>query len=636
VNVWISNINLAAAGWFETILRATWQGAIALVLVWMVSRWIAAIPGRYKAWLWRLAFLKLLLALLWVTPVSLAILPARPVAIASPSPALQSLALRAEWAAATAPLPETHALLDWRAWLLVAWIAGVLRGTARIARHWRAARGLRRDSAQVYDSLYQDMLQRLAATFRLRRVPALHHTDSVTSPMLLGLIRPSIVLPSAVLRSFDAPRIEMMLAHELAHVHRRDLWWLWLFTVCEALFFFHPLVWLARREWNLATESACDELALRLTRRAAQEYGSMLVDVVAQINAPRRSASVLALGMFETGNIVKRRLRVMNISQNPITRLAAIILIAVGMLALVPFRLVAGTPDAETLDRLKEENAKLKQQLDATRREIEALRSFEESKKRAEIEKQLQFAEEGLADTEKRYTEAHPDVIAQRRKVEGLRQQAMSARQQDEAKRATEQTRSKVQAQREAIQRLDLVRRQRDELRKRYTDDHPDVIAKQRELERLQQDFENNLHGEGQIGLDLSAPAETRRFAAGVRVERGVQWAVRGQQRELLLEEIKLAERQAESIKNMRDNGKALSADVLNVQRELLDLKLQLAELEGSKAEQRAVLLQQLNVAEGLLKEERKRVQVGILSPGAEIPFEREVLRLKRALAALE
>jgi len=102
------------------------------------------------------------------------------------------------------------------------------------------------------------------------------------------------------------------------------------------------------------------------------------------------------------------------------------------------------------------------------------------------------------------------------------------------------------------------------------------------------------------------------------------------------VEEIKLAERQVQSVHKRLENGKGTFDELLGVQRELLDLKLQLAEFEGSKAEQRAVLLQQLKVAEQLLKEQRKRVEVGTLDPDGAISSEREVLRIKRALATLE
>jgi len=577
VNAWVVELNLIAGNWFEAIARATWQGAIATAVVWIVSRGIAAMPGRYKSWLWRLAFLKLLIALVWIAPISLALLPAKPVAVISTAPVLQDLPLGSPSLESVSPIVETRAPVDWRVWLLAAWMIGVLGGGVRVASHWCSARALRRSSRPVTEPMYQETLLRLARTFRLRRVPALCQTELTASPLLVGIFRPTIILPSHILRNCSEAQLEIMLAHELAHLSRRDLCWLWLFALCEVVFFFHPLVWLVRREWNLAAESACDELAVRVTRGAPSDYGARLIDIVAQISTQRPSAHILAVGMSETATTLKRRLKAMTAKKNPITIVGAIILMIIGTLALVPCRLVAQEPDVETLARLKEENAKLKQALDATRQEVEVLRKYaatakppeqtseidrqrfhefklEEFKKRAEAEKQLEFAEERLAELQKKFTETHPEVIAQRRKVQRLR---------------------------EYLEKMTI----------------------------------------GTVPDDA---------------DRGRKRPFTPQQRELLLEEIKLAERQAETVKRQREVGRAASDDVLRVQRESLDLKLQLAELEGSKAEQKAVLLQQLKVSEELLKVEKKRIEMGTLPPEASIPFEREILRLKRALAAIE
>ena len=111
---------------------------------------------------------------------------------------------------------------------------------------------------------------------------------------------------------------------------------------------------------------------------------------------------------------------------------------------------------------------------------------------------------------------------------------------------------------------------------------------------------------------------------------------VRFQNRELLLEEIMLAEQQAEFVRENLKAGTAPYSDLLTVHRELLDLKLELAQLDGSKTEQRDVFLQQLKVGEQQLQEVKARIEAGTLPKGAAIPFERELLRLKRSLNALE
>jgi BlaR1 peptidase M56 len=361
--------------------------------------------------------------------------------------------------------------------------------------------------------------------------------------------------------------------------------WLWLFTLGETLLFFHPLVWLARREWAVATESACDQLALRITKREPHDYGSMLIGVVAQMTTSRPPLATASVGMFETATSLKRRLKAMTKNQSRLSTAFGMALVGLLALALVPCQLVAETPDAETLARLKEENAKLKQQLEATRAEIEALR--QETMAAKERDKALEQKERGLEDFPR-----SPDRHA------------------------------------ELADRLRRAHAELDALLKRYTDRHPDVLAKQRQVQRLQEQLsESSRH------LDLAARAgraESFVPATAEQVERSRE------HRELLAREIELAEQQVEVVRKKLENGKEIAENLMRVQREVLDLKLKQAELSGSKAEQRAVLLQQLQIAQRLLKEQKKRIEVGTLPPGEELAFEREVLRLRRELAGRE
>jgi beta-lactamase regulating signal transducer with metallopeptidase domain len=586
VNSWLYDINAASAVWWDAMVRATWQGALALGLVWLVSRGIAAIPAAYKAWLWRLAFAKLLLAVVWITPISLALLPVKMETALPmvPSPALEV----SSDATAQAGMPanvvvEAPRIFGWRAWLLAVWCIGVLCAIARILQQWRTARALLQNSETITDSALNRILHRLSTALRLRRTPLLYQSAFVCSPMLLGLFRQRIILPTVMLASSTASHLEMVLAHELAHVRRRDLSWLWLFTLGETVFFFHPIVWLARREWAVATESACDRLALRITRQDPRDYGSMLIDVVARRRRQSVTA-VMSVGMIETAATLKRRLKSMTTNRNRFAGILGMALIVIAALALVPCQLIAETPDAETLARLKEENAKLRQQLLAVRAEMES-----------------------------------------------LREKTLAAWDRDEAtensQRAEEELQRSLEKHQDAAQRLGLAQRQLAELLTQFTEQHPKVLATRKEVEKLRDELQMN-------SRLLSDTQALRRKTASVpanpqEVERSRE------HRELLAREIQLAERQVEIVRRKLENGKEVPESVLRVQREVLDLKLKQAELSGSKVERRAVLLQQLQIAEQFLKEQKKRVEVGTLAPGEEIAFEREVLRLKRELSAI-
>jgi beta-lactamase regulating signal transducer with metallopeptidase domain len=70
------------------------------------------------------------------------------------------------------------------------------------------------------------------------------------SPWLEGIHAPAIIFPRSLLAACSRRELRLMLAHELAHLKRRDLQWGWLATAAHALFFFHPLVWIAGGEWR--------------------------------------------------------------------------------------------------------------------------------------------------------------------------------------------------------------------------------------------------------------------------------------------------------------------------------------------------------------------------------------------------
>jgi hypothetical protein len=147
----------------------------------------------------------------------------------------------------------------------------------------------------------------LCRAFRLRQPPEIREAKDITSPLLLGIIRPAIVFPTGMLAGANAEERDWMLAHELAHVKRRDLLWNWLPLLAHGLLFFHPLVWLAQREWRLAMEVACDELAVRVTNCPLADYGNMLLNFSLH-HPPSSRVGLGTVAVAESYQSLKRRL----------------------------------------------------------------------------------------------------------------------------------------------------------------------------------------------------------------------------------------------------------------------------------------------------------------------------------------
>lgn len=106
-------------------------------------------------------------------------------------------------------------------------------------------------------------LERLLKRHAPNRRVRLLATDACDEPAVFGLMHWTIVLPANIERRLYKDELQALLAHELAHLVRGDLWWLWIGRLLCTCLAFQPLNFLASRRWRQATEYLCDEWALR-------------------------------------------------------------------------------------------------------------------------------------------------------------------------------------------------------------------------------------------------------------------------------------------------------------------------------------------------------------------------------------
>ncbi|MFL5619448.1 MAG: M56 family metallopeptidase [Gemmatimonadaceae bacterium] len=119
------------------------------------------------------------------------------------------------------------------------------------------------DRRAVLDGRLIAELEQLTRDAKLRRRPRLTSTMRISSPIALGVAE--ICLPESALTELDLEQQRSMLAHELAHLARRDPIWLAFATVVERVLWIQPLNRLARRGIATSAEYLCDEWAVRRT-----------------------------------------------------------------------------------------------------------------------------------------------------------------------------------------------------------------------------------------------------------------------------------------------------------------------------------------------------------------------------------
>src|SRR5262249_46275746 len=153
-------------------------------------------------------------------------------------------------------------------------------------------RALRREGLIVSEGETHAMALRLAESLGMVRRFGVGVCDRIASPVLLGIVRPLILLPPAALSGWTADELEMALLHELAHLRRHDnLVNLWQ-CVVESFLFFHPVTWWLSAWVRLERERCCDRVVVGRTGKA-RPYGKMLA-ALAGVTSRRAAASALA------------------------------------------------------------------------------------------------------------------------------------------------------------------------------------------------------------------------------------------------------------------------------------------------------------------------------------------------------
>ena len=152
------------------------------------------------------------------------------------------------------------------------------------------------------------LLYALVSYLRLRRrvrvsLPVQDHIylcDAISSPFILGVVKPHIYLPSGL----DEVQRQNVLAHEQAHLARRDHWWKPLGFALLAVYWFNPALWLAYTLLCRDIELACDERVIRtMDESAVKTYSTVLL----ACSMPRKAVITCPLAFGEVG--VKERVK---------------------------------------------------------------------------------------------------------------------------------------------------------------------------------------------------------------------------------------------------------------------------------------------------------------------------------------
>ncbi len=147
------------------------------------------------------------------------------------------------------------------------WLIGFLFFVVRMTGGFIQLRQLRHQGNFPADAQLQNKLNQLIRRSPLQRSVKVMESALVKVPILLGHLKPLILIPIGTINLLTEEEVEAVLAHELAHIIRRDFSMNIFFTFVEILFYYHPGVWLIAATIRSERENCCDDLALYLCKK---------------------------------------------------------------------------------------------------------------------------------------------------------------------------------------------------------------------------------------------------------------------------------------------------------------------------------------------------------------------------------
>lgn len=306
------------------------------LLAWIIPNWQAELlPERTSA---EQALIHVAAPVQWITDESEPLV--RP--ILSRTARFNSAAARHEAAPAISDADGEPAIIasaqtlyiHWTAWVVVIWCVGGLFVLGWLRLGMRCANGFARAARPLDDSHWTDLRDQATGELRIRRSVKLLSSKHVATPMTWGFFRPIVLMPASA-GAWPRERQRLVLLHELVHVKRFDWPIQILAQLACAMYWFHPLAWVAVRRLAIERELSCDDNVLSRGARPS-EYASHLLEIARSLTS-RTALPVATLTMATRSKLEGRLISILrktNRNRRAILLVPAVLLLASFVLAL--------------------------------------------------------------------------------------------------------------------------------------------------------------------------------------------------------------------------------------------------------------------------------------------------------------
>jgi bla regulator protein blaR1 len=313
-----------------------WQSTLFALCVAALAVVLRGVPAKVRFWMWFAALVKFLIPFSLLLGLGTALAPQRTSGTElQPAPfySVDAVSQPFTYSMPTISAPAktalgTHSFPAAQVFVLVAviWAVGFLAVLCFWYLSWRRVKAVLRNANSSAGGIEAAILSRLRERMKIEPDVALLISNAAMEPGIVGLWRSTLVWPRGISERLSEEQIEAVIAHELAHVSRRDNLTAALAMLGTAIFWFYPLVgWMKGRMLD-ARERACDEAVLLIGHEPEVYASSILRACEFSLECPLACVSGI------TGSDLKERVRRIMGGQ-PVRRLSRGAAIALGVLA---------------------------------------------------------------------------------------------------------------------------------------------------------------------------------------------------------------------------------------------------------------------------------------------------------------
>ncbi|MCP3932360.1 MAG: M56 family metallopeptidase [Bacteroidetes bacterium] len=256
--------------------------------------------------------------------------------------------------------------------IVAVWFLGLAFFSLRMLGGLAYVQHLKRQRNAPLSDFWQKKLTFLAKKIQVKKSVQLLESALVKVPMVVGYLKPVILLPVGAVNQLSTEQVEVILAHELAHIHRKDYLLNIIQSFIETLLYFNPAVWWISATIRTERENCCDDTAIAIC-------GNSLAYAKALVNLQEMNHSVPVFAMTFSGQrhqLLNRIQRILKQPHNKFNIMEKLTATCMLLLAIAAFSISARNPVEENFtptDYELLENA-----------ELEIVKEFTEVKKYAE------------------------------------------------------------------------------------------------------------------------------------------------------------------------------------------------------------------------------------------------------------